>query len=301
MIEINHVSKSFGRVLALRDVTLRIERGERVAFVGANGSGKTTLLRAVLGLLRVEGAITIGGVDPAKSPELALRSVAYMPQIAPPLEAPVREVVAAFAQMREIQQKVIEQRSARLGLDLPGIRAVRFRDLSGGTKQKLLAALALASEAAVLVCDEPTANLDARSRDAFFSELDARPKHAITMLCSHRLDEVRQLVDRVVELAEGRVERDASVDELMSDERRFRIEVALEAPSADVTQFLEESGFVRLGPRRFEALVSQSQKVAITARLLREHGSSIADLSVYHVESVVLPDADARPKLEVVK
>lgn len=301
MIEVNHVSKSFGRVHALSDVTLRIDPGERVAFVGANGSGKTTLLRAVLGLLRVEGLVSIAGVDVAKSPELALKSVAYMPQIAPPLEAPVREVVAVFSRLRGADPKGIEERAKRLNLDLSQVGRVRFRDLSGGTKQKLLAALALAAHAPILVCDEPTANLDAQARAAFFSELDARPKHHVTLLCSHRLDEVRQLVDRVVELREGRVERDASVDELMADERRFRVEVSLDGAAPEsVLAFLRESGFEPLGPERYEALVSQAEKVAIVARLMREHGSAISDLSVYHVEAVVLPEQGSSPKLKVV-
>lgn len=307
MIEIRRVSKSFGRVRALRDVTLSIRPGERVAFVGANGSGKTTLLRALLGLLRVDGTVTIDGTDVAKSPELALASVAYMPQIAPPLEAPVRDVVAAFARLRGIPEKAIGECSSRLGLDLHDAERVRFRDLSGGTKQKLLAALALAARAPVLVCDEPTANLDAESRAAFFSELETRPKHGITLLCSHRLEEVRQLVDRVIELAEGRLERDATVAEIMADERRFRVEVSLitGAPEA-VVAFLEKSGFARLSSGRFEALVGQAEKLSITARLMREHDGWINDLSVYHVDSIVAADTApeqpaARTRLEVVK
>ena len=84
MITVAQVTKRFGRVTALDGVTLTIASGEQVAFVGANGSGKTTLLRALLGLVRVEGRVTIGGVDVAREPEIALRSVAYIPQIAPP-------------------------------------------------------------------------------------------------------------------------------------------------------------------------------------------------------------------------
>ncbi|MFO0742492.1 MAG: ATP-binding cassette domain-containing protein [Labilithrix sp.] len=68
MIEIRNVTKRFGRVTALDGVTLSIGAGEKLAFVGANGSGKTTLLRAVLGLVRVEGEVTIAGVDVARKP-----------------------------------------------------------------------------------------------------------------------------------------------------------------------------------------------------------------------------------------
>lgn len=301
MIEIAHVSKSFGKVTALRDVCLTIAAGERVAFVGSNGSGKTTLLRSMLGLLNVDGRVTIAGVDVRRSPEVALESVAYMPQIAPPLEAPVREVVTAICRLRGIEPRAVEARASRLGLVLGDVGKKRMRDLSGGTKQKLLAALTLAAEAPILVCDEPTANLDAQARAAFFSELDARPKHHITVLCSHRIDEVRQLVDRVVELSEGRVERDASVSELLADRQRFRIDVALAKTASEaVSRFLAEQGFAAAGPNRFEALVTQSDKVAIVARLVREHGTCISDLSVYHVDDLDLTDRASRPQLKVV-
>jgi ABC-2 type transport system ATP-binding protein len=208
MINVHRVSKSFGPVLALDDVSLRIEKGERVAFVGSNGSGKTTLLRTILGLLRVEGRVTIAGVDVAKSPELALKRVAYIPQIAPPIEAPVSEVVRAHAAIRGIDPKKTSETARRLGLDLEVIAKTRFRDLSGGMKQKLLAAMALATDAEVLVCDEPTANLDEESRNAFFEEVNRRPSDQIVILCSHRPEEVERLVDRVVEMREGRVARD---------------------------------------------------------------------------------------------
>ena len=301
MIEIAHVSKSFGKVTALRDVCLGIEAGERVAFVGANGSGKTTLLRSMLGLLSVDGRVSIAGVDVHQSPEVALKSVAYMPQIAPPLAAPVREVVTAICRLRGIEPRNVEARAARMGLILGDVAKKRMRDLSGGTKQKLLAALTLAAEAPILVCDEPTANLDAQARAAFFSQLDARPKHHITVLCSHRIDEVRQLVDRVVELSEGRVERDASVSELLADRQRFRIEVLLSKSAPDaVSLFLVDSGFAAAGPSRFEALVTQADKVAIVARLVREHGSCISDLSVYHVDDLDLGERASRPQLKVV-
>lgn len=217
MIDVCHVSKSFGVVRALDDVCLRIDPGERVGFVGANGSGKTTLLRAMLGLVRVEGHVMLGGIDVARQPDLALRVVAYIPQVAPPIEAPVREVVRAIAALRGIDDGAVLTRARRLGLDLDAAGATRFRDLSGGMRQKLLAALALAIDAQVLVCDEPTANLDRSARGAFFEQVAARSKNAITVLCSHRVEEIEQLVDRVIEMDAGRVARDGTVHEVLQD------------------------------------------------------------------------------------
>ncbi len=208
MIHVHHATKSFGPVLALDDVSLDIERGEHVAFVGSNGSGKTTLLRAMLGLLRIRGRVMVAGVDVCISPEIALQHIAYIPQIAPPLEAPVGEVVRAYATLRASDPRTTADFAARLGLDLGAISRTRFRDLSGGMKQKLLAAMALATNADVLVCDEPAANLDELARGAFFEAISQRPKERIVVLCSHRTEEVEKLVDRVVEMRDGRILRD---------------------------------------------------------------------------------------------
>jgi len=217
MISVAQATKSFGPVKALDGVTFEIAGGERVALVGTNGSGKTTLLRALLGLVRIEGRVTVLGCDVAREPEVALRSVAYVPQIAPPIEAPVGEVVRAHARLRAIDEEATFVRAGRLGLDARAVRRQAFRDLSGGMKQKLLAAMALATGAPILVCDEPTASLDEAAREAFFEQLEERPKGHVVVMCSHRVEEVRLFVGRVIELREGRITRDAPVDEVMRD------------------------------------------------------------------------------------
>ena len=208
-VAVERVSKRFGAICALDDVSLTIRPGERVAFVGANGSGKTTLMRAVMGLLDVQGRVLVGGLDVRAFPQRALRHLAYIPQVAPPLDAPAGELVRAAAGLRGISPARTAELGELLGVDLKRIAQTRLRDLSGGTKQKLLAAMALAAEPRILVCDEPTANLDAQAREAFFGLVARRPADAVLILCSHRTEEVRQLVDRVVELGDGRVVRDA--------------------------------------------------------------------------------------------
>lgn len=208
MIVCEQVSKRFGKVTALDGVSLRIEQGERVALVGTNGSGKTSLLRALVGLLRVNGQITINGVDVGRAPERALRQVAYMPQVTPPLEAPVTELVQAFCALRGTHPRAVAECAGRLGLALEATARMRVRDLSGGMKQKLAAALALASDAPLLLCDEPTASLDAAARAALFTLLSERPANYSLVLCSHRADDLHALVDRVIELRDGKVVRD---------------------------------------------------------------------------------------------
>jgi ABC-type multidrug transport system ATPase subunit len=209
MIEAQDVSKSFGALVALSHVSLSIAPGERVAFVGPNGSGKTTLLRAILGLIRATGRVSIGGIDVAVDPAQALRHVAYIPQVAPPADAPVREVVRAIATLRGIAPATIAERALTFGLSLERCATTRFVHLSGGMKQKLLAAAALAADTPILVGDEPTANLDAEARQVFFEELRRGRDDRIVILCSHRADELAHVAARVIEFREGRIERDA--------------------------------------------------------------------------------------------
>ena len=301
MIEIRNVTKRFGRVTALDGVTLSIGAGEKLAFVGANGSGKTTLLRAVLGLVRVEGEVAVAGVDVARKPEVALRQVAYIPQIAPPIEAPVFEVVRATAALRGASDEATWACARRLGLDVDVARPKRFRDLSGGMKQKLLAAMALAAAAPILVCDEPTANLDGDARAAFLELLAERPRGSVVVLCSHRVEEVHALVDRVVELSDGRVRRDVPLEEMLAERRAYRIEVLLrpEAPafSAPTASALRHRGFAPAGPGRLAIDVAQTEKLALVTWLLAVHGPDLADLSVAPIED--LARANEVPRLMV--
>lgn len=299
MISVSHVKKTYGAVTALDGVSVSIAKGERVAFVGANGSGKTTLLRALLGLIHVDGGITILGADVAREPEVALRSVAYIPQIAPPIDAPAGEVVRAQAALRGMSPAATDERARRLGLDLDACARKRFRDLSGGMKQKLLAAMALAVGAPILVCDEPTANLDGEARASFFEQLAERPSSSVLVLCSHRLEEVRLLVGRVVEMKDGRVARDAALSDVMADLRTYRVEVALRSGAIEAESVLRARGFTPCGFGRFGIDVAQAEKIALVTRLLKERGGDLADVTIVPVEDVVRERKSA-PRLRAV-
>jgi ABC-type multidrug transport system ATPase subunit len=134
-----------------------------------------------------------------------------MRQTGPRLVAPFRELVRAYCALGGQRAEAVLPYAARLDLDLERVANKRVRDLSGGMKQKLLAALALSAGAPILVCDEPTASLDARARGAFFELVAERAPDTTLLLCSHRVDEVRQLVGRVVELKDGHVASDRAL------------------------------------------------------------------------------------------
>jgi ABC-2 type transport system ATP-binding protein len=209
-IELHDVCKRFGGAPVLDHLSLTVAAGDRVGLTGPNGSGKSTLVRAIMGMVRCEGAVRLDGRDPfAHRAELASR-MAYVPQVAPQLGATVAEVVRAVADLRGLDRAHIARVAEDLDLDLQAIAGRPVRALSGGMKQKLLIALALAAPISLLIMDEPTASLDARAREAFFRLLDQRATGATLLFSSHRPDDVRRLVDRVVGLEDGRVAFDGA-------------------------------------------------------------------------------------------
>jgi ABC-2 type transport system ATP-binding protein len=202
-IELTQVHKRFGSRHVLRGVDLRVCEGSRVALIGPNGSGKSTLLRALMGMLEVEGHISVAGLHPFFERRRLAQELAYVPQIAPHLGAPVREVVRASCALRGIHEARVSAVAQELELDLSMVYAAPFSSLSGGMRQKVLIALAFASAASLYILDEPTASLDVKARARFAVLLAALPKNATVLLCSHHSEEVQRLADRVVELSEG--------------------------------------------------------------------------------------------------
>lgn len=218
-VELSEVRKSFDGVEALRGVSLTVAPGERVALVGPNGSGKSTLVRAVMGMLRCGGEVRLDGQDPFTHRARLAARMACVPQTAPQLGAAVGEVVRAVARLRGLDPVDIRSTSDRLELDLNAIARRPVRALSGGMKQKLLIALAFAAPVSLLIMDEPTASLDAHTRESFFSLFEERADDATLLLSSHRLDEVQRLVERVVGLDDGRVSSDEHVSDWSREAR----------------------------------------------------------------------------------
>lgn len=197
------VRRRFGKVEALRGVDFTIPSGGKVGLIGPNASGKSTLIRIVLGLLRCEGELLLDG-EKRRGIEQSDR-IAYVPQIAPKFGASVGEVIKAITYVRELSVEDVVACGREVGIDLLAVERQAFRNLSGGAKQKTLLSLALASQASLYVLDEPTASLDTQSRRDLFHLLSERTEDATLILCSHRLEEIRTLVDQVMVLEEGRL------------------------------------------------------------------------------------------------
>ena len=291
-IELRDVHKRFGTNHVLRGIGLDVPRGRRIGLIGPNGSGKSTLTRVIMGMLSCEGVVRLDGEDPAVQSRALLGRVAYVPQIAPQLFAPVAEVLRAVCELRGLPRARVKDTADGLGLDIDVLAERPFRNLSGGMKQKLLIAIALASGASLLILDEPTASLDAWARDRFFRLFQQVKQDVTLILCSHRLEEVRHLVDHVVAMQDGKVAYDGAAEEFLSQRALSVIELSLEAGAE--ADWLVEQGF-RQGTKgdagRWLLTVSRADKMQALARVSERIGSRLHDMNVRELETIDVPQS----------
>jgi ABC-type multidrug transport system ATPase subunit len=207
LIEIRNVTKYFGKLKAVDSVSFRAGKGEAVSLLGSNGAGKSTLIKCILGLLDHTGDITVAGLRVKERPKEVKSLIGYLPQ--EPLFYDMRaiDIVRFFARLRGIDEKKPMSVLEKVGL---AEHASKYAsELSGGMRQRLSFAIALLSEPAFLVLDEPTSNLDARARAEFLRLIKEYKENGKTVIfSSHRLDEVDYLADRAVLMKDGRLVMD---------------------------------------------------------------------------------------------
>ncbi|MDO4899923.1 ABC transporter ATP-binding protein [Actinomyces sp.] len=237
MLDIANLSKRFGRLQALCDLSLRLGDGEIVGFVGANGAGKSTAMRIVMGVLTADaGTVTWDGtpVDAA-----ARRRIGYMPEergLYPKMK--VGEQLTYLARLHGITadaaRRASEQWTEQLGISAR--REDEVQKLSLGNQQRVQLAAALVSDPDLLILDEPFSGLDPVAVDVMSQVLRERAAAGVpTLFSSHQLDVVQRLCDRVVIIREGRLVADGTVAELQAGaEPRWRavVEVAGETEAA---------------------------------------------------------------------
>lgn len=201
MIRVQGLTRRFGHTSVIDSLSFHVARGETLALRGDNGTGKTTTLKCLLGLIPFQGRVEIGGHDVSRSPREARRLMGYVPQEMPVYDMTVGEALAFFARIRGAAPT--GERLSDAGLS--GSLRKPIRVLSGGMRQRLALALALLGDPAVLLLDEPTANLDEHARQEFLALLlRLREQQGKTMvIASHRSDEVSLLADASLILGTG--------------------------------------------------------------------------------------------------
>ena len=205
VIEIEHLTKGYGKARGVIDVSLKVPEGDIFGFLGPNGAGKSTTIRSMLGFLKInEGSIRILGMDSIKDHEQILRNVGYMPSEAWFYDSMrVSEVIKYAADVRGLDcSKEAEKLCERLKMDTHK----RIKELSLGNRKKVSIVCAMQHRPKIFIFDEPTSGLDPLMQKKFFELINEYVNEGATCLLStHVLSEVNRYCKNAAIMREGRL------------------------------------------------------------------------------------------------
>lgn len=204
MIRIQNINKRFRKLQALNNINAEFNKGQVISLIGPNGSGKTTLIKSILGLVKPDnGTITFNGVPVTEKVDYR-SNIGYMPQIGRyPDNMKIGQLFSMIKNLRNNEKEIDEELYFKYKLDT--ILDKSMRALSGGTRQKVSAALAFLFNPDVLILDEPTAGLDPLSSETLKEKIIAeKQKGKLILITSHVLTDLEEITTDVMYLQDGR-------------------------------------------------------------------------------------------------
>lgn len=227
MIIASNVSKQFGKLKALDNVSVTCNQGECIALIGPNGSGKTTLIKSILGMVVPDsGFITFNG-DNILHDWKYRKYIGYMPQIGRyPDNMMIGDVLDMMKDIRGHKGSLDEDLIHSFGLD--SLMRKRMRTLSGGTRQKVSASLAFLFAPEVLILDEPTAGLDPVASEILKDKIISQKKLGkLILVTSHVLSELDDLVTQVIYMQDGELRFHKTIEDLRADTGEAKLSKAI--------------------------------------------------------------------------
>lgn len=224
VLDVDGVVKTYRKVKALDNVTLRVEEGEVAGLVGPNGAGKTTLLRVALGILRRDsGRVELLGRDPLRDPKAREKVGVIFERPNLPSSVPVGQILAYAARIRGVSPEAVRRAIKLAGLE--GHEWKPFTSLSAGLKQRAAIAHALVGGPSFIIADEPTSNLDPVERIRVLNLIgELNRDHGITFLVSsHILPEIVRIASKIIIMNRGRIVKSGSPEEVLGGLTRARI------------------------------------------------------------------------------
>lgn len=227
MININKLSKKYGKLTILNEIDLHIRPGVVTAILGPNGAGKTTLIKSILGLVKPDGGAIKVGETLINGDADYRKQIGYMPQLARyPENLSVCEIVEMIRDIRQFDGKEDDELIHDFVLEKEWNKP--FKTLSGGNRQKVSAVLAFLFNPSILFLDEPTAGLDPISSSKLKDKiLMAKSQGRTIVLTSHVLSEVHELSDHVVYLLDGKVRFEETIPVLLQNTGQITLERAI--------------------------------------------------------------------------
>lgn len=229
MIIASNVSKQFGKLKALHNVSLTCNKGECIALIGPNASGKTTLIKSILGMVVPDhGFITFNGKNILHD-WLYREFVGYMPQLGRyPENMTIGQVLDMMKDIRKKNNSIQLDEDLIIAFELKGLLGKRMRTLSGGTTQKVSASLAFLFNPDVLILDEPTAGLDPVAAEILKEKIiREKQKGKLVLITSHVLSELDDLVTQVIYMQEGSLVFHKSIEDLRTDTGEDKLSKAI--------------------------------------------------------------------------
>jgi len=240
-IEIEHLSKSYGRIRALEDVSFKVEPGEVIGLLGPNGAGKTTLMKILTGYLEPDGGeVRVHGIDVVADPLAAQRRIGYLPESAPLYsEMIVQDYLDTMAAMRgvaysERRERMVEAIRAT-GLEERVVQPIAT--LSKGFRQRVGIAQAIIHQPDILILDEPTTGLDPTQIVEIRDLIKRLAAKSTVLLSTHILSEVEAACERVIVIMRGELRADAKLADLRNANAAV---VAIESGAEGVESKLKE-------------------------------------------------------------
>jgi ABC-2 type transport system ATP-binding protein len=282
--ELRGVTKTYGSVVALDNITLGLEAGRVTAILGPNGAGKTSAIRLLLGLTRpTKGTVALFGTDPC-SPA-ARRRTGVMLQIAKvPETLTVREHVHLFSSYYPSPMTVGDALAAA---ELTTVADRRYGNLSGGQQQRVQFALAICGNPDLLFLDEPTVGLDVEARRGFWQQVRHLASAGRTIvLTTHYLEEADALADRVVMLSSGSIVADGAPHEIKACVASRRIRCVTTLPAAAIEAIEGVVGVRRDGSAT--EIMTRDVEGVVRQLLLRDPGLSGLEMSGAGLEEAFL-------------
>jgi ABC-2 type transport system ATP-binding protein len=218
MIEATNLSKAYGPIEALREVSFHIAAGEIVGLLGPNGAGKTTTIKILTGYLHPdEGSVVINGLDVLEQTRKVQAQIGYLPESAPLYpELSVQAYLKMTAELRQIPEEDLLARLSEAvlatGLDDQLVRPIG--ELSKGYRQRVGLAQAILHKPQILILDEPTLGLDPTQIVEIRNLIRRLAKQSTILFSTHILSEVEALCDRVIILMNGEIKADAHLTDL---------------------------------------------------------------------------------------
>ena len=209
MIEVKNVTKKYGKVTAVDNISFTINDGEIVGLLGPNGAGKSTTMNMLTGFIeQTSGTIIIDNYDMLKKPKKAKKEIGYMPEGVPLYtDLTVKEFVRYMAEIKKVDRKERKEKVEKI-IEQTGLKDVQkklIKNLSRGYKQRVSMAGALVGEPKILILDEPTVGLDPKQITEIRNLIKELGKTHTVILSSHILSEVSQICNKVIIINKGKI------------------------------------------------------------------------------------------------